>query len=133
MIGAQENPRFESRHVQDSKDPKIQDSQIQDPKIQGRKIHIQDSGSRNSKSPRGNLRIKSGIPSRRMGKIQVARKKSKKISILRLKGPGKRGRPPEGVAEHLRGPTFVPDVPRRRDALRAAFVAETEAVKGHAQ
>ena len=35
--------------------------------------------------------------------------------------------------EHLQGPTSVPDKRCKRDALRAAFVADKEVVQEHAQ
>ena len=45
----------------------------------------------------------------------------------------KRGRPPADVLEHSQGPKFAPDKRCKRDPLRAAFVADTEVVKGHSQ
>ena len=46
---------------------------------------------------------------------------------------GKRGRPPEDVAEHLQGPAIVRDKCRKRDALRAAVVAGKDVVTEQAQ
>ena len=48
-------------------------------------------------------------------------------------GTGKRGRPPEDVAEHLQGPAVVRDTCRKRDALRAAVVAGKDVVTEQAQ
>ena len=48
-------------------------------------------------------------------------------------GTGKRGRPPADAAGHLQGPAVVPDKRRKRDALRAAVVADEDVIKKHAQ
>ena len=46
---------------------------------------------------------------------------------------GKIDCPPADVVDHLHGPTFAPDRRRKRDALRAAFVADEGVVKERAQ
>ena len=48
-------------------------------------------------------------------------------------GTGENGRPSADVVGRLQGPTCVPGKRRKRDALRAAFLADKDVVKKHAQ
>ena len=54
-------------------------------------------------------------------------------SDIPVTSSGKKGRPVEGAVEHRRTTTVVLDKRCKRDALRAAFAAEKEGVKEHAQ